>query len=145
MKKNYDFSVGDILCGTITKILPFGVLVALDNNVQGLVHISHLHTKFVNNINDFFALHDKVTVKVLNIDSTNNKIALSIKDALDSNSKSNLHTILEPTFDKQKTFIKSTKPIETTEKSHFETIMSNWQKESIDKIESINRRTKRHS
>ncbi len=137
MKNNYNFSVGDVLNGVIIKILPFGVIVSLENNAQGLVHISHLHNKFISNINDHFALQDLVKVKVLSIDSEHKKITLSIKEAFETSIVANT-----------KNFGKETKPtsnVDTSEKSHFETIMSQWIKESNDKIESINRRTKRRS
>ncbi len=137
MKTNYNFTVGDVLEGVISKILPYGVIVTLDNNVQGLVHISHLHNKFVNNVSDLFNLQDIVKVKVLTIDNDNNKIALSIKDVSPQTSND-----VKPIFNKQPQSIPQSTPVE---KSHFETIMSNWQKESNDKIESINRRTKRRS
>ncbi len=138
MKKNYNFSVGDVLDGVIVKILPFGVIVSLEGNVQGLVHISHLHNKFINSIAEHFDLQDSVKVKVLSIDSENNKIALSIKEALATN-----ETETPKTYGKSQN--KITTNAEQPEKSHFETIMSNWLKESNDKIESINRRTKRRS
>ncbi len=145
MKNNYNFSVGDIVSGVVSKILPFGVIVTLDNNTQGLVHISHLHNNFVKNISDLFSLNDNVKVKVLNIDSANNKIALSIKDAVPKTTPVNETTQTFNNKTNKKNNLTSPVTSETTEKSHFETIMSNWQKESNDKIESINRRTKRRS
>ncbi len=137
MKNNYNFSVGDVLDGVIIKILPFGVIVSLEDHVQGLVHISHLHNKFINNIEDHFAIQDLVKVKVLSIDSVNKKIALSIKDAIATSPVVNQRTSTK--------FQAKSSNADLPEKSHFETIMSNWVKESNDKIESINRRTKRRS
>ncbi len=147
MKNNYNFAVGDVVSGVITKILPYGVIVTLDSNAQGLVHISHLDTKFISNISDHFSLQDKITVKILSIDHDNNKIALSVKEAIPQQN----HQLQHQPLKNRNNSTQSTQSIQPTDqnalntKSHFETIMSNWQKESIDKIESINRRTKRRS
>ena len=72
---------GSIVEGTVNKIKPFGALVELPGNVHGLVHISHISSSYVQNINDYIAVGDVVKVKVLTIDAKNNKISLSIKEA----------------------------------------------------------------
>jgi len=72
---------GIVVEGTVNKIKPFGALVELPGNVHGLVHISHISSSYVQNINDYIAVGDVVKVKVLSIDTKNNKISLSIKEA----------------------------------------------------------------
>jgi len=72
---------GSIVEGVITKIKPFGALVELPGGLQGLVHISHISASYVQNINEYFTAGDAVKVKVLTIDTKNNKISLSIKEA----------------------------------------------------------------
>ena len=74
-------SEGSIVEGTVNKIKPFGALVELPGGSQGLVHISHISSSYVQNINDYIAVGDVVKVKVLTIDTRSNKISLSIKDA----------------------------------------------------------------
>ena len=41
MVKKYE--LGDVLTGKVTGIQPYGAFVALDDNTQGLVHISEIH------------------------------------------------------------------------------------------------------
>ncbi|MGM9966065.1 MULTISPECIES: S1 domain-containing post-transcriptional regulator GSP13 [unclassified Rummeliibacillus] len=73
------FEVGDVLTGKVTGIQPYGAFVALDENIQGLVHISEITYGFVKNITDFMKIGDEVQVKVLEVDEDAKKISLSIR------------------------------------------------------------------
>lgn len=64
------------------RIKPFGAIVLVGDNVQGLVHISHISDGFVQDISEHVDVGDIVNVKVLSIDTANNRLALSIKDAM---------------------------------------------------------------
>lgn len=72
--------VGNIVEGTITGIAKFGAFVELPDKKVGLVHISEVANEFVNDVNDYLKVKDKVRVKVITIDDRG-KIALSIKQA----------------------------------------------------------------
>lgn len=73
------FAVGQVLKGKVTGVQPYGAFVALDDKVQGLVHISELAHGFVKDINEYVAVGDEVNVKILSIDEANNKYSLSIR------------------------------------------------------------------
>jgi len=75
-------AVGSIVEGKVVRIKPFGAIVALPDNTQGLVHISHISTSFVQNIDEYVAVGDTVTVKVISSDAASGKISLSIKEAM---------------------------------------------------------------
>ncbi|RLQ96486.1 S1 domain-containing post-transcriptional regulator GSP13 [Falsibacillus albus] len=77
MATNYE--VGNVLTGKVTGIQPYGAFVALDEETQGLVHISEITHGFVKDINDHLKLGDEVNVKVLSIDEEKGKISLSIR------------------------------------------------------------------
>lgn len=72
--------VGSILEGKIVNIMPFGAFVALDGDKTGLVHISEISSKYVEDIHSCIKQGDVVKVKVLKIDDSG-KISLSIKRA----------------------------------------------------------------
>ena len=72
---------GSLVEGVISRIKPFGALVELPGNLQGLVHISHISSAYVQNVGEYLSVGDAVKVKVLSIDTKTNKIALSIKEA----------------------------------------------------------------
>lgn len=73
------FTEGQVLTGKVTGVQPYGAFVALDDKIQGLVHISEVTHGFVKDINEFLAVGDEVKVKILSIDEEKNKYSLSIR------------------------------------------------------------------
>ncbi|MCG3088618.1 S1 domain-containing post-transcriptional regulator GSP13 [Sporosarcina cyprini] len=73
------YEVGEELSGKVTGIQPYGAFVALDEETQGLVHISEITYGFVRDINDYLAIGQEVNVKVLEVDEEAGKISLSIR------------------------------------------------------------------
>lgn len=73
------FTEGQVLQGKVTGVQPYGAFVALDDQVQGLVHISEVTHGFVKDINDHIKVGDEVNVKILSIDEAKNKYSLSIR------------------------------------------------------------------
>ncbi len=71
--------VGSVLTGKVTGIQPYGAFVALDENTQGLVHISEITHGYVKDINEHLSVGDEVKVKVLSVDEAAGKIGLSIR------------------------------------------------------------------
>jgi len=78
MKNNIE--VGSIIKGKVTAIKPFGAFVALDEETQGLVHISQVTHGFVKDINDHLSVGQEIEVKVMSVDENSGKISLSIRE-----------------------------------------------------------------
>ena len=57
--------VGAVVEGTVTGITKFGAFVSLPDGTSGLVHISEIANTYVNDVNEFLKLGDKVKVRVL--------------------------------------------------------------------------------
>ncbi len=74
------YEVGSIVEGKVTGIKPFGAFVALDDNKQGLVHISEVAHGYVKDIHEALSVGDQVKVKIKSIDEESGKISLSIRD-----------------------------------------------------------------
>jgi len=70
---------GQIIEGKVTGIQPYGAFVAVDEETQGLVHISEITHGFVKDIHDHLSVGDEVKVKVINVDDERNKVSLSIR------------------------------------------------------------------
>ena len=84
-----DVEVGEVYEGTVTKIMKFGAFVDVLNGKEGLLHISQIDNKRINEVEDVLKTGDKVTVKVIGIDN-DGKIDLSRKVLLkDSDSDEN--------------------------------------------------------
>jgi general stress protein 13 len=73
------FETGSIVTGKVTGIQPYGAFVALDENTQGLVHISEITHGYVKDINEHLKVGDEIQVKVLSVDESAGKIGLSIR------------------------------------------------------------------
>lgn len=78
------YMVGDIVEGTITGIQPYGAFVSLDTSHYGLIHISEISDYFVKDVHYYVKLHDRVKVKILDVDETHAQLKLSLK-AVDVN------------------------------------------------------------
>lgn len=72
---------GKIYLGTVRKVAEFGAFVEIFPGTDGLVHISELAEKRVNQVEDIVREGDEVLVKVISVDR-NGKIRLSRKEAL---------------------------------------------------------------
>jgi len=76
-------SVGNIMNGTVTRIMPFGAFVKLSEGVEGMVHVSELSWSKTANPETLVKVADSVQVKVINIEPDKKhgllKIGLSMK------------------------------------------------------------------
>jgi general stress protein 13 len=77
-----NYEVGSIYKGKVTGVQPYGAFVALDEQTQGLVHISEVTHGFVKEIGEHIKVGDEVEVKVLSIDEAAGKLSLSIRATL---------------------------------------------------------------
>jgi predicted RNA-binding protein with RPS1 domain len=74
--------VGDIIESRVTKLVPFGAFVEVDDAIEGLVHISELAEHHVEKAEDEVSVHDRVPVKIIDIDLDRRRISLSRKQAV---------------------------------------------------------------
>jgi len=70
---------GDVLEGTVTKVVSFGAFVEILDGVEGLVHISELADHHVENPSEVVELGAALNVKILEIDEERRRLSLSIK------------------------------------------------------------------
>jgi small subunit ribosomal protein S1 len=74
--------IGDVITGRVTKLVPFGSFVEVDDAIEGLVHISELADHHVERAEDELRVHDQVEVKIIDIDLERRRISLSRKQAM---------------------------------------------------------------
>jgi small subunit ribosomal protein S1 len=65
--------------GKVTNITDFGVFVELEQDIEGLIHISELSKEKVQNPSDVVSVGETVSAMVINVDSKERKIGLSIR------------------------------------------------------------------
>ncbi|MBU5321368.1 30S ribosomal protein S1 [Sarcina ventriculi] len=77
------YKVNDVLDGVVSKFIKVGAFVEIEPGVEGFVHISEITDENISKPSDALEIGKKVKVKILDINSDENKIALSIKDAIE--------------------------------------------------------------
>ena len=78
------YKEGDIITVKVIGIKDYGIFVDAKDNYKGLIHISEISNKFVENIGNYAKIGDKLQVQIINNDETKKQLKLSIK-SLDSN------------------------------------------------------------
>ena len=74
------YSVGDIVKGKVTKIADFGAFLDLGDGLEGLLHISELSNKKIDNLEKIISIGDELDIKIIKMEPEARKIGLSIKD-----------------------------------------------------------------
>ena len=77
-------AIQQIVPGVVTKIVPFGAFVRVEDGIEGLVHISELSDRHVEIPEQVVQVGSEVMVKVIDIDLERRRISLSIKQANES-------------------------------------------------------------
>jgi len=86
--------IGQIVPGKVTKLVPFGSFVRVEEGIEGLVHISELAERHVEIPEQIVQVNDDVMVKIIDIDLERRRISLSLKQANEPAA-----TVADDTFD----------------------------------------------
>ncbi len=124
------YEAGTVVQGKVTGIKPFGAFVALDDETQGLVHISEVAHSYVKDIHQHLAIGDEVNVKILKVED--GKISLSIRATKPAPERT----------ERRQRFPRQPK----ASKQGFNTLedkLKEWLKESNDRQAQLNKRLKR--
>lgn len=73
--------IGEIVPGKVTKLVPFGAFVRVEDGIEGLVHVSELAERHVEIPEQVVTVDDDVMVKIIDIDLDRRRISLSLKQA----------------------------------------------------------------
>ncbi len=77
-------AMGQVVPGRVTKLVPFGAFVRVEDGIEGLIHISELAERHVEMPEQVVTVDDEIFVKVIDIDLERRRISLSLKQANDS-------------------------------------------------------------
>jgi small subunit ribosomal protein S1 len=75
------YKIGDLVKGKVTKLASFGAFVQLQDDIDGLVHISQLSEEHVAKVKDVLKVGQEVEARVIKVDKLERRIGLSIKAA----------------------------------------------------------------
>jgi small subunit ribosomal protein S1 len=76
-----DFKVGDIIDGTVTKLVNFGAFVRVRDGLEGLIHISELSNQRVAHPGDVVHEGQQLKLRIISLDSERHRLGLSLKQA----------------------------------------------------------------
>ena len=74
-------AIGQVVPGKVTKLVPFGAFVRVEDGIEGLVHISELAQRHIDAPEQVAKVGDEVFVKIIDIDLERRRISLSLKQA----------------------------------------------------------------
>lgn len=72
-------NVGDVVQGTVKKILPFGAVVTFGDNIEGMLHVKEASHFYVKNIYEVAKVGQTLELKIIGIDLDTCKVSLSLK------------------------------------------------------------------
>ncbi len=82
-----EYKQGDVVLGTVKRLVNFGAFVEVAPNVEGLVHISQISNRHIATPHEVLKEGEQVKVKILDINKENQRISLSIKELLEEDPK----------------------------------------------------------
>jgi small subunit ribosomal protein S1 len=74
-----DYKVGQLIEGTITRLTKFGAFARIDENLEGLIHVSELSDKRIEHPKEVLNENDIVTLRIIKIDNERRRIGLSLR------------------------------------------------------------------
>ena len=75
------YKLGDVIKGKVARVAGYGAFIELDNEIDGLVHISQISEERIEKVKDHLSEEQEVTARVIKIDKEERRIGLSIKAA----------------------------------------------------------------
>jgi small subunit ribosomal protein S1 len=75
------YKIGDLVKGKVSKIATFGAFIALEGDIDGLVHISQISEAHVAKVKDVLKPGQEIEARVIKVDKTERRIGLSVKAA----------------------------------------------------------------
>ena len=81
MEARERYNPGDMVHGTVTRLVPFGAFVQLEGGIEGIIPNSELSTRRVNKPEEVLQVGDHVEAKVLDIRPEERRMTLSLRQA----------------------------------------------------------------
>lgn len=81
------YQVGTIVSGEVNRITPFGAFIKLDDEINGLIHVSEIAEQEIGEPGEVLKVGDKVEAKIIAIDPDDHRVGLSIKALKESPAK----------------------------------------------------------
>jgi len=133
-------AISQVVPGKVTKLVPFGAFVRVEEGIEGLVHISELAERHIELPEQIVQVNDDIFVKVIDIDLERRRISLSLKQANDGSDAQAVEEFdpylygMAPAFDDAGNYVgpEGFDPETGEWKATFEDQRSAWEREYAD-------------
>ncbi|MCW8858676.1 MAG: 30S ribosomal protein S1 [Deltaproteobacteria bacterium] len=88
------YARGTIVKGKVTSVTDFGIFIELEEGIEGLIHVSELSKEKIDSPKDFAQVGDDLEAAVLQVDTVDRKIALSVKNIADQKEKAEVNEFM---------------------------------------------------
>ncbi len=88
------YASGTILKGQVTSVTDFGIFLEIEEGIEGLIHVSEISKEKIDSPKTFAKVGDDLEAVVLNVDTADRKIALSVKHLADRKEKAEVDAYL---------------------------------------------------
>lgn len=88
------YARGTIVRGNVTSVTDFGVFIELEEGIEGLIHVSELSKEKIETPKDFAQVGDEIEAAVLQVDTVDRKIAMSVKNLDEQKEKAEVNEFM---------------------------------------------------
>jgi small subunit ribosomal protein S1 len=88
------YARGTIVKGKVTSVTDFGIFIELEEGIEGLIHVSELSKEKIDNPKDFAEVGTVLEAAVLQVDTVDRKIALSVKNIDEQKEKAEVNEFM---------------------------------------------------
>ena len=88
------YTPGTIIRGKVTSVTDFGIFIEIEEGIEGLIHVSEISKEKIETPKDFANVGDELEAVVLNVDTVDRKIAMSIKQLSTQKEKAEVDAFL---------------------------------------------------
>jgi small subunit ribosomal protein S1 len=88
------FELGQLVSGTITKLMDFGAFARIEESIEGLVHVSELSDRHITHPKEVVGVGDILTLKIVSMDLERHRMGLSLKQVEESERAEPVETML---------------------------------------------------
>ncbi len=82
-----EYENGKIVRVKVTAIETYGAFVILDHGYTGLIHISEINGRYIDDINNYLRVGEELNARIINVDNDNKQLKLTLKDVNNDNRK----------------------------------------------------------
>ncbi len=90
------FKPGDVVTGRVVRLVAYGAFVAVNDDIQGLLHISQITKQRNAKVEDYLSRGDEVEVKILSLNKDEKKLGLALTELMESKEEPADETVEEP-------------------------------------------------